>query len=75
MINSGQFWQDVELAICTLMLQELLRQIILEGRNTGQALKKINKAAAALPVRGLVLFRYHEVMMARKRHYNGQMSV
>jgi hypothetical protein len=73
MRKSGQFWQDVDLAICTLMLRQLLNQIITEGRNTGLSFKEINKTAPSLPGRDRVLYHYHEVMTARLRHYNGQL--
>jgi hypothetical protein len=74
MRKSGQFWQDVDLAICTLMLRQLIKQIIIEGRNTGQTLMKTDMEEPVLLSRDLVLHRYHEVMKARLRHFNGQIS-
>jgi hypothetical protein len=36
MRKSRQFWQDVDVAIWTLILRQLLHQIIVEGRNIRQ---------------------------------------
>jgi hypothetical protein len=75
MRKSGQFWRDVDLAISTLMLRQLIKQIIIEGRNTGQTLMETDIEEPILLLgRELVLHRYHEVMKARLRHFNGQIS-
>ena len=70
MKKSRQFWQDVDLAICSLILQELLRQIIVEGRHTRPEVKK---GAAHAPDHDRILFRYHEAMMARFQNHHGHM--
>jgi hypothetical protein len=75
MRKSRQFWQDVDLAICILVLREQISQVILEGRHTRQSLSQISKSIPTPLARDRVLFRYHEVMMARIQHHNGHMYV
>jgi hypothetical protein len=75
MRKSGQFWQDVDLAISSLMLRQILHQIIIEGRNKSESLSEIIKVTPTAKSRDHVLFRYHEAMISRLRYYNGQVSV
>jgi hypothetical protein len=75
MRKSGQFWQDVDLAICTLMFRQLLHQIIVEGRNIRQPSWETNKGIPAIPGRNHILFRYYEVMMTRFRNHSGHMHI
>jgi hypothetical protein len=69
---SRQFWQDVDLAISILMLRQSIRQVIFEGRTSRP---QINKGISTPPDRDRVLYRYHEVMMARYHNHHGQMFV
>ncbi len=69
MRKSNKFWHDVDFAIRSLMLRQLLRQIINEGRNTRQSLWEITKPVQSMPGRDLVLYRYHEVMTVRFRNH------
>jgi len=73
MKKSRQFWQDIDMAISILMLRESIRQIILESRNTRQSLSQMNKAIPTIPDRDRVLYRYHEVMIARLHNHSGHM--
>ena len=75
MRKSRQFWQDVDLAICSLMLRQVLQQVIIEGHNSRQSFWEINNVTASMPVRDRVLHRYHEVRIARFRNYNDHMHV
>jgi hypothetical protein len=75
MRKSRQFWQDVDLAICTLMLRQLLHQIIVECRNIGQPLSEINKGIPTKPGRDHILIRYHEIMMTRFQNHIGHMPI
>ena len=75
MRKSRQFWHDADFAISSLMLRELIHEVIVEGRKTRQSLWDINEAAQLMPGRNLVLFRYREVMMARCRNHDNDMQV
>lgn len=75
MRKSRQFWQDVDLAICTLILRQRIHQIIIEGRNLRQPLSEINKGIPTIPGRDRVLYRYHVVTMSRFQKHNGHMYV
>jgi hypothetical protein len=66
----NQFWQDVDLAICTLIFRQRLHQIIVEGRNIRQPFPEINKGLSAIPGRDRVLYRYHAVTMARLQKHS-----
>jgi hypothetical protein len=75
MRKSRQFWQDVDMAICTLMLCQLLHQIFVEGRNIRQPSSEINKGIPTIPGRDHILFRYYEAMMARFHNHSGHMHI
>jgi hypothetical protein len=75
MKKSRLFWQDVELAICTLMFRQLLHQIIVEGRNIRQPSSEINNSISTIQGRDHGLFRYYELMMARFHNHSGHMHI
>jgi hypothetical protein len=72
MRKSGQFWQDVDIAISILMLRQSIRQVIIESHTSRP---EINKSFPTLPNRDRVLIRYHLVTMARIHNHNGHMCV
>jgi hypothetical protein len=71
MRNSRQFWQDVNLAICSLMLRERIHQIIVQGRNIRQPSSEITESIPTIPGRDQILLRYHELMKERLQSHSG----
>lgn len=70
MRKSRKFWHDVDFAIRSLMLRQLLHEIITESHNSKLSHLKIDNPTDSLPDRFLVLTRYREVMMKRFRNHS-----
>jgi hypothetical protein len=70
MKKARKFWQDVELAICILMLRQSIQEIIRKDLYTRL---QINKRSQASGGHDRILFRYHEVMMARIQSHYGHL--